>query len=241
MIGETEDYNVDIEDCVSPAAITGSSSACVGSTITLTDVIAGGTWGVTGAASIAGLGVVTGVTPGTATITYSNGCGTPATTIVTIVAPTTPITGLSSVMVGSEILLSDASLDGAWSSGDLSIATVNSSGYVSGVAAGVVTITYTGECGSVTTYITVTGSSAPPSGISLVNTNSYYDIHPNPTTGSIFISTPGTANVSISNMAGQSVYYNPAYLGNSEINTSNLPNGIYLLNINGRKSLINKQ
>jgi hypothetical protein len=80
------------------AAITGTATVCAGSTTQLADVTTGGTWSVTngtGTASISTGGLVTGITAGTITVTYSvtNSCGTgTATRPVTInVLPTASI------------------------------------------------------------------------------------------------------------------------------------------------------
>ena len=60
--------------------ITGTLSACLGLTSQLANAVTPGTWSSsnTGVATISALGLVTGVSPGTSTITYnaSNGCST---------------------------------------------------------------------------------------------------------------------------------------------------------------------
>ena len=77
-----------------PAAISGPSTVCAGSNITLSDATAGGTWSSNNtlvATVNATTGVVTGVTPGPATITYTvtvNGCSNTATKIITVNACT---------------------------------------------------------------------------------------------------------------------------------------------------------
>ncbi|MFM6946911.1 MAG: tandem-95 repeat protein [Flavobacteriales bacterium] len=69
------------------------------------------------------------------------------------------ITGNNTVLAGSSIQLSNAVSGGTWSSSNTATATVNSSGLVSGVAAGSVTITYT-YCGQSTTYAVTVSSAA---------------------------------------------------------------------------------
>ncbi len=56
---------------------------------------------------------------------------------------TAPITGANSFCAKTTSTLSNATPGGAWTSGNTTIATVNSSGVVSGVKAGTVTISYT--------------------------------------------------------------------------------------------------
>ncbi len=151
-------YNIFISDIsnkrirkVSPApsAISGSSYVvCQGSSINLTDAYSGGTW-TSSNPSIASVGtssgLVTGNTVGTATITYTNsfGCGVPfVTQTVTVNASSGVISGPTTVCPGNTITLTDASGGGTWSSASPSIATVGTSGVVTGVAAGNVVISY---------------------------------------------------------------------------------------------------
>ncbi len=133
-------------------AITGSSTVCEGNNITLADTTAGGVWtsGSTGVATIVSTsGVVNGVAAGTSTIAYTvtngTGCATAVTTNVTVLAAPTvaAITGSASVCQGLLIHLSNATPGGVWSSDNTTIATVSTSGNVTGVAPGIVNISYT--------------------------------------------------------------------------------------------------
>ena len=80
-----------------PGAIDGVTSVCTGFTITLADLSGGlsGTWSSsnTSVAIIESTGLVIPVSPGTATINYANGCGTPASVIVTVNQTPGAITG----------------------------------------------------------------------------------------------------------------------------------------------------
>ncbi len=141
-----------------PATITGTATTTVGGTSALADATTGGTWSSsnTSIATVnATSGVVTGVSVGTCTITYSvGGCFRTITFAVT--TPTiSPISGPSTVCVGSTIALIDATSGGTWSSSNTAIATVSSSGVVTGVAAGTVTITYTVGSSYVTASVAV--------------------------------------------------------------------------------------
>ena len=148
----------------SPGTISGSSTVCVSASITLSVTVTGGTWSSSSAnATVTSGGVVTGVTAGTSTITYTvtNSCGTAvATHTVTINTPPAvgTITGASTVCVGSSIQLSDAVTGGTWSSSGV-YASASGAGMITGVSAGTETITYTitNSCGSasVTTTINV--------------------------------------------------------------------------------------
>jgi hypothetical protein len=108
------------------------------------------------------------VSAGTATISYtatgSYGAGT-TTRIVTVNALPNAgtITGTATVTAGSTTTLSNATTGGAWSSSATGVATVGSTGVVSGVAAGTATISYTvtNGCGSAvaTRVVTVSAGS----------------------------------------------------------------------------------
>ncbi|MBL7690276.1 MAG: Ig-like domain-containing protein, partial [Flavipsychrobacter sp.] len=135
---------------VSPAlaANTGNDVICVGGTTTLANVTPGGTWtsSVTAKATVGGTtGIVTGVSTGTSNITYkASGVGCTAITQVTVNAALAAITGTTNVCVGDVTSLAHAVPGGTWSSSNTGLATVdNMTGAVTGVAAGIPTITYT--------------------------------------------------------------------------------------------------
>jgi uncharacterized protein YjdB len=147
-----------IVSVVAPTPIMGSSSVCVGSTITLTNSVTGGTWATSNATigTIDTAGIVAGINPGNVIISYRTpGCT--ATMIVTVVAVPAAVTGASSVCSGSTITLGNTVSGGSWSSSDITVATIGSaSGILTGVAGGIVTITYsTGSCGSAFRNVTV--------------------------------------------------------------------------------------
>lgn len=147
-------------------SITGPYSVCVGSTAAMSTTTTGGTWSSssTATATVSSSGVVTGVSAGTAWITYwmSGTCPSYAVRSIVVTTGLTPgaITGSTSVAIGSTTTLSNSVPGGTWSSSTPSVATVSGSGVVSGVSAGTTTITYTvtscGTTSSVTTVVTVT-------------------------------------------------------------------------------------
>ncbi len=145
-----------------PAPISGPATVSVSGTITLTDATPGGTWS-TSSASVAiigsSTGIVTGISPGVCNIYYTvSGCSVVRSLTVTPSSSIAPITGSSSTCVGASTLLSDATPGGTWSSSNTSVATVTSTGLVTGVSAGSVTITYTVGTGFVTKSMTVYSS-----------------------------------------------------------------------------------
>ncbi len=146
--------------CTSPGVITGTLAVCAGSTTTLSDPtsVAGGVWSSsnTAVATIgSSSGIVTGLTPGTTTITYTvgNPCGALATAVVTVNPLPGSISGSGSVCIGSSTTLTPSTPGGSWNSSSPSTASVASlTGVVSGVAAGTANLTYTLPTGCLITY-----------------------------------------------------------------------------------------
>ena len=141
-------------------SITGTTMVCVASTIHLSDATPGGTWssGNTVVATVLGSGIVTGVSPGSATIFYTTAS---CSISVVVNVGTLPITGAATVCAGSTMSLSDAIPGGIWSSSNTAVATVSPTGVVTGIAPGAVNISYTlGLCPPVGIAVTVTTLSA---------------------------------------------------------------------------------
>jgi len=143
-------------------SITGTMSVCAGATTTLSDATTGGTWSTsnTAVATIgSGSGVVTGVSAGTVTISYTVS-GSSVTAVVTVnpLPNAGTISGNANLCLGSTITLtSSGSSGGIWSANN-SIASVGStSGVVSAVAIGQDSIKYTvtNSCGSSTAAMNV--------------------------------------------------------------------------------------
>jgi Secretion system C-terminal sorting domain len=130
-----------------PASITGTFVVCGGTvptSSTLSDATSGGTWSSSSPAtgSISGGGVVTGVSSGTTTISYTLATGCFSTQTVTVNAVAN-ITGTPSACLGNTTNLADATSGGAWSSSNTSVGTVGTSGIVYGVSLGTTNISYT--------------------------------------------------------------------------------------------------
>ena len=143
-----------------PVAITpATATVCTGSTTNLTDATTGGVWSSSNAnATVSGTGVVTGVTVGTATITYAIGtCNSTATVTVNAgVAAISP--AAATLCVGGNATLTDVTAGGVWSSSNANATVVG--GTVTAVTAGTATISYTlGTCFS-TSLITISSTPA---------------------------------------------------------------------------------
>jgi uncharacterized protein YjdB len=129
-----------------PTAVLGFASVCVGTCTSLSDLTPGGTWSSSDtsvATATLGTGVVCGVSPGVATITYMLNTGCIATVAVTVNPVLAAISGDSTVCVGSTITLSDVSPGGSWSSSNPGVGTISATGIVGGISAGITTISYT--------------------------------------------------------------------------------------------------
>lgn len=158
---------------VTPANITGPGTVCVGSITTLTESTGGGTWASdnTGVATVGiGIGVVTGISAGTANISYVMPSGCQNTTIVTVNSLPAPITGTTDVCIGATTVLSNATIGGTWISSVPSIASIGSTtGIVSGLAAGSSIVTYKLNTGCMdTTVVTVQGIPSTIGGVAKV-------------------------------------------------------------------------
>jgi len=137
----------------SAGTLSGTQSTCVGSTTTFTSTIAGGRWTSldTTIASVNALtGVITGVAVGTTTITYTvtgtGGCADASNTrTITIVAPPNAgnLTGTQAICIGSSATYTSDATGGTWSTSNGSVATVSTTGLVTGVSAGTADIIYT--------------------------------------------------------------------------------------------------
>ncbi len=187
-----------------PLTVTGGSSLCTGNSLTLSASLPDGVWSSssTTIASVGTSGVVTGLTGGTVNITYTES-GTDVIKTITVNPMPAAITGASSVCIAATTPLANTVAGGAWTSSDGTIATVDASGTVTGIAAGVVYITYSISGCYVTSSLTVT--TCTPSYIP-VNTSNNITIYPNPASEYFTIALPsGTTSVSIINLVGKKI------------------------------------
>ena len=194
----------------------GASSVCVGSlTPAYTDATPGGVWSVTpgtGTASITTSGVVTGLTAGDVTVVYtvtSLGCSNAAIQTLTInPLPTVGALagGASSVCVGSLTpAFTDATPGGVWSvTPGTGTASITTSGVVTGLTAGDVTVVYTvtslGCSNAAIQTLTINPLptvGALAGGASSVCVGSLTPAFTDATPGGVWSVTPGTGTASI--------------------------------------------
>src|SRR5205814_1072135 len=128
-----------------------------------------------GVATVSSGGNVSGVAAGSATITATSETRTGTSTVTVTLVPIASISvspSAPSVNIGATVQLSATARDAGgnvltgraftWASGNNSIASVNSSGQVTGVAAGSTSITATNGAISGTANVTVTVPPPPP-------------------------------------------------------------------------------
>ena len=121
-------------------SVSGPTAICEGFTTTLSPTT-GGTWISTNPAiaSVTDDGIVTGLTAGTVTFVFTDTstlCSSLETATVTIhPTPTTSFSGQDSICVGDNTTILPNS-GGSWVSVDPSVATINSSGIITGVSSG---------------------------------------------------------------------------------------------------------
>lgn len=139
-------YNLPFTINSTPSTPTGASSVCTGLTTTLTGS-GGGTWTSSSPSKATvggGTGLVTGVSAGTTTITYTTSPGSCfAVWPMTVNQTPAANTGTATVCMGSNTTLANSTSGGTWSSVTTAVGTVSATGVVSGIAAGNTVISYT--------------------------------------------------------------------------------------------------
>lgn len=127
---------------LSTSVPTQTLNLCVGGTANVTPS-AGGTWVSSNpaVASVSNAGVVSGLTAGTTTLTFTNAEGCTGSISATIVAGPS-LSGASSVCVGQTTNVLPGT-GGTWVSSNPAIASVTNAGLVTGQSAGSVTLTFT--------------------------------------------------------------------------------------------------
>jgi uncharacterized protein YjdB len=147
-----------------PAAIAGVSAICQGLNTTLSSASPGGTW-ASSSTFIASVGVTSGLVNGSnagvVTIAYTLSTGCSVSRLFTVHALPAAIAGSASVCLGTTGALTNATAGGTWTSSNVSVASIDTGGIVSGISLGTSVITYTLGVGC-TAMRTITVNPLPP-------------------------------------------------------------------------------
>lgn len=217
-----------------PSAISGSTNICVGLATSLTATPAGGFWYSSDwpVAIVSGLGLVTTLSTGTVTISYT--LGTCMSTKLLTVFALPEIAGDTTLCQGSTTLLNNGAPGGSWSSSDISVATISTVGLVTGLLPGTSLISYTLSSGCNTTKIAEVNDCTL-----MVATNNGTKtkviIYPNPAQkGLTIISSEPINELVVTDLLGRVVYSNYFNSQNVQLNIADWLNGSYILKINGQ-------
>ncbi len=184
---------------VAPAPIIGAMGMCAGTTMYLTDAVAGGAWssGNMAVATVDNWGGIYGLSNGTTNISYAIGACFAVFPVTVTSIP--PITGNVNICAGGFTTLSNALAGGVWSSAHTAVATITPFGDVSGIASGTSLISYTfGTCAT-TLLLSVGFPVAPITGPDTICGGVSVSLH-NATLGGVWSS--GSTTIAGVNAAG---------------------------------------
>ena len=235
-------------------SISAPSFVCVGSSVSVSDLTSGGSWLMSnGHATIDSAGHVMGISPGTDTVQYivANTCGidTVHKLLSIIQLPVAGhIVGPIDVCIGSNILLSDTSLGGVWSSGNPGVATISAAGLLHGISFGNVVIRYTvtNVCGIAYTTDTVTVKQLPFAGVISGSSSICVDasaiLHSTVLGGSWSIPSSGVVSINTTGLGSDSVWVSGVSAGISMLryvvsNTCGFDTATFYITVNPIPSL----
>ena len=218
----------------------GAMGVCVGTTITLSNTVSGGTWSsASSAIASAGstTGVVGGVSIGSTNVTYSFGTGCRSISTITVNAVPAAITGAAIITVGSSATLACVTTGGNWSSSNTALGTVGSiSGVVTGISSGTITISYTIPSGC-RSLKQMTVNPAPLARQAYATEDvitGSISMYPNPTTGNLTISSSISGELSIYTIEGKVAGQYSITTGTNTIQfSSDLAAGVYICRFTG--------
>jgi hypothetical protein len=220
---------------------TSNTHVCIGNSITLNNSSSNGIWSSTNnsIAIINSTGIVTGISTGLDTISYTitNICGTATQKLAIQVDNNIPvlsnINGPDSACVGSIVSLISNTPGGIWNSGNPLLATINGSGLLTPLMAGVDTVSYsvTNGCGTTTQQKVVTIYNCSTTNIGL-NAIESMQIYPNPANNILHVDNLTTSvDYQLQNMVGVTVQQGTFTQEHNTLQLKEIPAGIYLLQL----------
>lgn len=228
---------------VNPLPVAGSLSGdtviCPGASAALTTTESGGIWSATGSAASVSAGVVSGISPGTAVISYAitNVCGTATAThsmLIHALPDAGAITGAATVCIGDTIVLSAGMAGGSWAGSNSNVWLNN--GTIAGITAGSVIISYTvtNICGSSTATASIAVEPCPVT-VTDVNTTVGPRINPNPAKGGVVIyADPGMyQRYELTDNTGRKLQYGTITNAATPLDISLLAPGMYYIKTEG--------
>lgn len=148
------------------------------------------------------------------------------------------VSGSSSVCMGNSITLTAATPGGVWSSSNPAVATVGSTGTVTGIMAGVDTISYamTNLCGTDYAYKIVTVISCGTEVETVSDRADNVALYPNPAHNTLTITSTGNINsIVVTDLFGRVVASGVYDTKMVVMDISRLSNGIYMVRVNNDK------
>jgi uncharacterized protein YjdB len=230
--------------------ISGATSLCGGSSVTLTASSSGGTWSNYNSA-IASVGsatsstaAVAGIGYGVDTVYYATAGCLPVEHIDTVDFVAT-IGGSFTLCLSDSMILTNATPGGAWASSNSAIATIGSTGQLNSVSGGYDTVTYTitlsgtpSTC-SVSQQIWIDGLCSGrlangATGVTNTVEDQVYTLFPNPSNGNITITqkvvADGSMQATVTNSVGAKVYSGSVeFIGGTGRLNLNTATGMYLV------------
>lgn len=212
---------------------------CAGRQIFLSNTTTGGIWLASGTATIDSFtGVLTGVSPGIASVTYKVSDVCYAGTSVTVNEMPSAISGTMTAQVGAGSLLTNTLSGGAWSSSIPTVASVDATGNVSALTPGTTTIYYMmpTNCFESTIFtVTEAPPPPPPTGLSTAAFSNSVSVFPNPASDDLTIVAPVGAyqSLSVGNTLGQVLVTQQINQPQTKVDVKSLPAGMYYIMLTG--------
>jgi hypothetical protein len=155
------------------AAITGNTTICSGSTTVLATASTGGNWSTDNSlvATVDAAGVVTGLSAGSATITYTNACGATASRVITVnnlPAATVSAQGATSFCAGGSVTLTANSGSGytyQWNNNGSPLTGETAATFIATTSGNYSVTVSNGLCAATSSAITVTVKALPTASI----------------------------------------------------------------------------